>query len=285
MSSCYIYVYEIDGIVRYIGRGRRNRIAHHSKAVRQRVEKKACGEVLRPHRFYDRLEEAFQNGAKIVARKIIEELTGDEAIVLEMQEIAKHPPGVLWNTILASTPRIKDADWIARQSAGAKRVMSDPKRRRYISEKMKAINADPAVRARKSASMKAAWADPVQRRQRAQAISKAFQAPEAQAKLSAARKADWENAELRARRSASVRAAQNKPEYRAKRSAWQKANLTGSAGIGAAWWAAEGRLDLLLRMRAAGETYPKIAERLGTTVGRAKSMAHRIRVKSKAALQ
>ena len=89
----------------------------------------------------------------------------------------------------------------------------------------------------------------------------------------------WTDPQTRAKRAAGLRAAMADPDYRAKLSKLQKERLSGFPGIGRAWWAAEGRLDLLRSLREAGMKYPQIAERLGTSVTRVRSMAWRLGIK------
>jgi len=279
MSICYIYVYEIDGVVRYIGRGRGRRILHHLAAVQKRSLSRASGAALRPHRFYDRLENAIQSNAKIVGRMIHVGLTGDQAAAMEMQEIRKYPPEELWNTITASTPRICDAEWRARQSAGAKLIMADPDRRRAVSAKLKSYNDDPVLRQRKAEETRKRWADPAHREMRIQAQRRAFAEPAEKARKRDATTKSWTDPQTRAKRAAGLSAALAGPDYRAKLSVLQRERLSGFPAIGRAWWAAESRLDLLRCLREAGITYPQIAERLGTSVSRVATMARRLGIK------
>jgi hypothetical protein len=55
MESCYVYIYEIDGVVRYVGRGRDYRMGKHLAKVNCRRQARARGEAVKPH-VYDLLE-------------------------------------------------------------------------------------------------------------------------------------------------------------------------------------------------------------------------------------
>jgi hypothetical protein len=152
-----------------------------------------------PHRFYDRLMAALAAGESISVRKLVDELTADEARVREYVEIAKRPREQLWNSVFSERPSVIDAVVIARLSAAAR-----------------AHNADPAVRAAKSISTSDAWKDPEARARRSAAISAAKSDPGQTLLASAQSKARWSDPQFRSRRAAAARELWSDPDYAAK---------------------------------------------------------------------
>lgn len=179
-EPCYIYTITVAGIVRYIGRGRANRLNHHVRNVNGRLAKVGRGESIKPHRFYDRLAAALGRGEPIAAIKVIEGLSGDEARLLEIEEIAKYPREQLWNSIYSYSPRALDAEVIARLSAASKRSNANPETKAKISAAIRRVNEDPEFLAKK-----------------ARAISES-----------------WKNADVRARRSAGIKENKGREEHR-----------------------------------------------------------------------
>src|SRR5687767_5866234 len=106
MTICYVYSIRVDGVIRYIGRGRRRRLYHHEATARKRIRQTSSGLSLKPHKFYDNLAMAIASGAAVTAEIIVPGLTGDEAQAREMLEIAAIPRSQLWNSIFSDTPRI-----------------------------------------------------------------------------------------------------------------------------------------------------------------------------------
>lgn len=215
MSSCYVYAIKVDGIIRYIGRGRARRLRHHEATARKRLLLAAAGHTLKPHKFYDNLASAMSSGCEIVADIIVPGLTGDEAQIREMQEISARPRDQLWNSIFSETPRIVDADVIAKLSAAARRSNGDPNVRAKIAAGVRAANAqDETLRKRKSIGTANNWQDPAVRARRSSGISAVRTTPAQRAITSKQSAALWELPDHRARMSARQRELWRDPEYR-----------------------------------------------------------------------
>jgi hypothetical protein len=241
-DDCYVYVGEVDGVVRYIGRGRRGRMDRHLREMRRPELSKRV--------LYRNLAAAVDGGAEVKFYKIAEGLTGDEAVAREVAEIASRPREQLWN-MYPGWRRPKNTDAVRRQrnSAAQKRKWEDPEHQ----AKMRAALRSPERRAKISAAVKADmsrperrdqlrqarrqdWADPNYRKIKRNTPEKAsaqFAAlwadpeyrakmaavratPEYSAKQSAAKKAAWSDPEYRDKRAKSHSAAMRRPEVKAK---------------------------------------------------------------------
>ena len=208
-NNCYIYVYEIDGVIRYVGRGRKNRIEFHLNNMRN---PKFIG-----RKFYRMLCCAIDSGSTVIHRKIIEQLSGDEARICEMIEISKYPREQLWNTIFAHHPKISDDDWIARQSAAMTEVMASTNRRKRISDTLRTYYANPIARQARLEQLAAARMAP----DRIQKLTEARRTAESRAKTTDQQVADWADPAKRASRIASLKAAQQVPAERERKSSVQ----------------------------------------------------------------
>lgn len=97
MNKAYVYCVKVDGIVRYIGKGRNGRLRDHERVARSMNAKREKGRRVRGLRFHQRLAKAIRQGATVQAEVICEGLTDDEAYALEAEIIKSYPPGHLWN--------------------------------------------------------------------------------------------------------------------------------------------------------------------------------------------
>jgi hypothetical protein len=102
LRQCYVYEIRIDGVVRYIGKGRNGRIYSHlidAKRTASRPDVKISN--LFPH-FRKMLVLAVRRGSNIAEKIIASNLTDGEAYRIEWQMIRnyhKRHAGQLWNTI------------------------------------------------------------------------------------------------------------------------------------------------------------------------------------------
>ncbi len=102
VSPTYVYEIRVDGVVRYIGKGRNGRIYSHMIEA-QRTANKPGVKIrnLSPH-LRKMLVSAIRRGARIKEKIITADLTDDAAYTLERHMIGtfhKNHPGQLWNTI------------------------------------------------------------------------------------------------------------------------------------------------------------------------------------------
>ena len=102
LRQCYVYEIRIDGVVRYIGKGRNGRIYSHlidAKRTASRSEVKIGN--LSPH-FRKMLVSAVRRGLNIAEIMVASNLTDGEAYTIEQEMIGnyhKRYAGQLWNTI------------------------------------------------------------------------------------------------------------------------------------------------------------------------------------------
>jgi hypothetical protein len=102
LRRCYVYEIRIDGVVRYIGKGRNGRIYSHlidAKRTASRSDVKIGN--LSPH-FRKMLVSAVRRGSNIAEKMVAFNLTDGEAYTIERQMIGnyhKRCAGQLWNTI------------------------------------------------------------------------------------------------------------------------------------------------------------------------------------------
>ena len=102
LRQCYVYEIRIDGVVRYIGKGRNGRIYSHlidAKRTASRPDVKIRN--LSPH-FRKMLVSAVRRGLIIAENMVASNLTDGEAYKIEQEMIGnyhKQYAGQLWNTI------------------------------------------------------------------------------------------------------------------------------------------------------------------------------------------
>jgi hypothetical protein len=100
--SAYIYQIWVDGVLRYIGKGRNGRAYSHLKNARR--SDKRCGpdtEHLSPY-LHRKLVDAIRIGSTVTEKIIVSGLTDRDAYRIEERmigELHKERPGQLWNTI------------------------------------------------------------------------------------------------------------------------------------------------------------------------------------------
>jgi hypothetical protein len=102
VATAYIYEIWVDGVLRYVGKGRNGRAYCHVKEARR--SEKRCGRKtshLYPY-FHRKLVEAMRRGLCITEKIIISGLTDRDAYRIEERmigELHKSRSGQLWNTI------------------------------------------------------------------------------------------------------------------------------------------------------------------------------------------
>jgi hypothetical protein len=114
--STYVYEIRVDGVVRYIGKGRNGRMYSHMIEARRTANKPGVKIAnLSPH-FRKMLVRAIRRGANIKEKVITADLTDDAAYAIEHHMIGsfhKNHPGQLWNTIdeRFMSPEYLPDDW------------------------------------------------------------------------------------------------------------------------------------------------------------------------------
>jgi len=111
-GSAYVYAILIDGMIRYIGKGRNGRMyAHLIEAMRSATRCRARTTQLNP-RMHRRLVEAVRSGADFKEKIIVGGLADRQAFRIERRlsaEFHKFRTDQLWNTI---DERFMDPRWL-----------------------------------------------------------------------------------------------------------------------------------------------------------------------------
>jgi hypothetical protein len=249
-----VYVYSIDGVPSYVGKGVNGRDQKHLRVAAQINDRRAAGEKVRATRWQNFLAKAMREQPDaIVIEHVAEGLDDDAAWLIEIDLIAHlgrrgiDEDGTLYNELaggdgptsedqrrIFNRPEVRAAyaDPAVREKMSARATAANA--RPEYKAKLAAASADPAYRAKMSASVRATTSTPEYRAKRA-ALAKAYYSdpaaraahsvvmsrPETRAKLSALTKAAYARPEVRARRAAMV-----SPDYRRRQSIWARARPT-----------------------------------------------------------
>jgi hypothetical protein len=109
-TGYYVYTISVDGVVRYIGKGKDLRLYSHMKEVRHRLNRYFKVPSI-GSRFQQNLTRAVILGANVVEQILVDELTEKAAYKLEYEKLREYvyagKRNQLWNVIPASiqTPR------------------------------------------------------------------------------------------------------------------------------------------------------------------------------------
>ena len=136
--DAYVYEIRVDGVARYIGKGRGGRAWSHEPIARRLLNPARGTRKLRRSVFYGNLSAAIAAGQQIDVRIIRDALTDEEAYRLEAEAIEDAPLFQLWNV-----------------SAGGAGLTS---------ERLREIMSAPETREKISASVKKAWSRSPERR-------------------------------------------------------------------------------------------------------------------------
>jgi hypothetical protein len=103
-NQFYIYAIYVDGVVRYIGKGRNGRMHFHVIEARRINSRRARGANTdrTSTKFYRKLAEAMRHGAIITEEIMLDGLTNQGAYRIEkhkIEELHKQKRDQLWNTI------------------------------------------------------------------------------------------------------------------------------------------------------------------------------------------
>jgi hypothetical protein len=102
LRQCYVYEIRVDGVVRYIGKGRNGRIYSHLIDAKRTASRPGVKiRNLSPH-FRKMLVSAVRRGLIIAENMVAPNLTDGEAYKVEQEMIGnyhKQYAGQLWNTI------------------------------------------------------------------------------------------------------------------------------------------------------------------------------------------
>lgn len=219
-TGAYVYEIIVDGVVRYIGKGRGRRADSHIRIAKRLLRRQSVGEKVRRSRFYALLSEAIADERVVIARIVRSDLTDEQAFEEECAAILAMPFGQLWNA--APGGEGQSSDYL-------KEIFADPAKREVFRqrslaawardpERKGARFAEPGSREKQSAMVREKWADPEYRAQ--QEASRALPRPTrkgvAVPALSAPAKERWADPAFKAKATASIRAVLSAPEYKAR---------------------------------------------------------------------
>ena len=100
----YVYTISVAGVVRYIGKGKGQRLYSHMKEVRSRLKRDF--RLRNIGRMQRNLTKAFLSGAQVIEQVLIDDLTEKDAYKLDYDKLREYvfagKRDQLWNTIPAS---------------------------------------------------------------------------------------------------------------------------------------------------------------------------------------
>lgn len=238
-NTAYVYAFMVDGVIRYIGKGRDRRMHAHMTIVRHILNGRRHRKEQVVHR---RMAAAIKESADVQWAVIKSRLSDAEAFALEIDTIASIHKDDLWN-VCEGGRGCSSADALERWSRPEYRAKqaekrADPEVRRHKSESGRITQNIPEVRERVKAAQRAAFATPESKARLIARTKKFWATPGYREAVVAGRKAQW-TPETRASASAKHKALWT-DEKRAERSAKYKA-----------MWADPERLALILSRRAA----------------------------------
>lgn len=232
LIGAYVYALTVDGVDRYIGKGRKYRVVDHLS----RIKAYATGS---PHYggrhipAYIPLGAALSQGAVIDYRIILNSLSDDEAWLAERLLIQTYPDGQLWNAVAGGKgdtggrrlraiwndpisraslqKRIKEGHLDDRYRDQAKltaiRQWKDPVHRAKWEASHRALWDNPILAAERRMLLKSAWAENESGKEKVRVAVTAAWTPERRAKQAASRTAAWADPEFKKRVSANIRSA------------------------------------------------------------------------------
>lgn len=150
MSEAYVYAIQVEGTVRYIGKGSGRRLRTHGKIVRSIVRRRSAGEtVLAPSEFYERLVEAYLTGCNIESFVLLNGLTHEAAFRYEIAFRDLYPKEQLWNA---------GRCWAKPEYRAKQKARWADRELRQLHRKQVAASITANERAERSRRMRRAWA-------------------------------------------------------------------------------------------------------------------------------
>lgn len=192
MSAPYVYAVLVDGVTRYIGKGRGQRAFDHARIAAKHNDRRACGERVRTTRFYCKLAAAIRDGRLIEVVILATFETDQDAFAVERELISEIGPEHLWNDRQGGE---------GFTSADSLRMWSSQEFRRAHAERTREALGKPDVKRRKSRSAAESWRDPEMRERRITGMDRTRWDPEIMERRSRAVAESWRgDAEARKRR-------------------------------------------------------------------------------------
>jgi hypothetical protein len=227
--DAYVYAIVVDGVVRYVGKGRRYRAVEHLRIANDLNARRANGEKIKARHFYNKLAKAIRSDSVVEVRVILSGLSDDDAYDREITEIASYPAGQLWNKQAGGSggdpeflrqvwrmPGVREKiirtrlithrteEFREQQRRDAKEYWDDPEFHAKQVAREKAMWADPVKRAERIAILKRVWADP-EKSARKSVLVKSQWTPERRAAMAENRRKAWADPEFKKRAGESIR--------------------------------------------------------------------------------
>jgi hypothetical protein len=234
--GAYVYFLKVDGVVRYVGKGRRYRALEHFRNARDVNERRAKGEKIKAMRVTNSVAKAMRLGRKIEIQVLSSGMNDAEAYLLEMETIASFPKEQLCNIHKGGSGGDADmmrsfwSDPIQREKfrSGIARGHLDPAYRERARATTNGLWSDPEFRKSWMASHRSIWDDPKRAAERRALLKKVWSCPEKTARKSALVKSQW-TPERKAAMSENRRKAWSDPEFKRRASeSIRKSRLTMS---------------------------------------------------------
>lgn len=239
--GAYVYEIVVDGIVRYVGKGRGRRHKVHLQIARRINRERQAGRTCKALKFHNRLAKSLIRGAAIEVRVVLSGVDDETAFAKEIELISAAAPAQLWNEapggeglrsdyaralwqdpdyrekrrILHARPEFRE-----RQRQGAVQQFASEQAREANRERSKSMWANPEFRARGEQMLRQIWDDEGARDRHKDGVRKFRDGnPETVAGVTEALGAYNKQPAIRARRSAFFKAAWSNEEFRAKATA------------------------------------------------------------------
>jgi hypothetical protein len=247
--GCYVYEIIVDGVVRYIGKGRGNRMHKHAVAARRLIRLRESGEKVRARKFLNKLAKSMRSGSSIDIRVVCDNMSDESAFAMEMEKISALGRSQLWNSTeggegntseyakqLWADPEFRERHKISHRRAtsspefskksselgrirwsdpSARKRMSDVQKARYLADKDHAFRRlTPEIIEKNRAHRKKEWADESYRAKQMASRNKRWENPEQRAKTSASMSIVWSDIDRRERMAEKIREKWRDPKYR-----------------------------------------------------------------------
>ena len=101
-KGAYVYAIAVDGVTRYIGKGRGERYWYHFRRANRINELRQDGYKVRAFKLHNRIAKALRNGSRFQVKILQQGLSDQQGFALEIAKIAWHQvrhPGQLWNVL------------------------------------------------------------------------------------------------------------------------------------------------------------------------------------------
>lgn len=200
ITGAFVYLILVDGVVRYVGKGRGSRHKDHLNVACKLIRARRQGKKPRASLFYNRLAKAVSQGCTVTEQIVASSLTDEAAFDLEVDTIALFPDQ-LWNTTSGGN---------GLSSEDARQLWLRPGHR----EKVVAKLGSPEYRQTNSEAVTAKWQEPEYRTTLQKRGRDKWLRPDFKARMSQQSSDNWKDPDYRERTRAGIKRAMAKPATR-----------------------------------------------------------------------